>query len=209
MSSVVCACWFAAACGGAERTGPAEGADRLAADDLQALVTVSPDATGWSWTVDPQTRSRSPAPFDFDESEPSYDIQKAVAKAYEDAGLVKSATSDWWDNAGGKKASSFANLVATADDAKRALEADHEFARHWFPEFEHQEIRDIDAGGIGEESWAVQGGGAKGGFVEIGWTRGNATLAVYVNCYPCRSDLADAARRWAQTIDAAARATAD
>ena len=81
---------------------------------------------------------------------------------------------------------------------EQRLEAEKEFAHHWFPEFEHQEIREIEADGIGEESWAVRGGTDDSGFVEIGWRRANATLAVYVNCRPCESDLADAARRWAR-----------
>lgn len=139
----------------------------LTADDLRTLVTVSPDATGWSWTVDPRTRSLSP-PIELDESVPGHDIRRALTDAYMDAGLVRAATSDWWDNATGKKASSFANLVASEGDAARAMEAEHQFARHWFPEFEHQEIREIDADGIGQDSWAVQGGGVEGGFVEIG-----------------------------------------
>ena len=128
--------------------------------------------------------------------------------AYTDAGLVKAATSSWWDYANVKKASSFAYLVATRDTARAALEAEKEFAHHWFPEFEHQEIREIEADGIGEESWAVRGGTDDAGFVEIGWRRANATLAVYVNCRPCESDLADAARGWAMKIDDAARTVA-
>jgi hypothetical protein len=84
---------------------------------------------------------------------------------------------------------------------RTALDAENEFAHHWFPEFEHQEIHEIEAGGIGEQSWAVRGGTDDAGFVEISWRRANAVLAVYVNCRPCQSDLADAARRWAQKID--------
>ena len=89
------------------------------------------------------------------------------------------------------------------------MEAEHEFARHWFPEFEQQEIHDIGAEGIGEQSWAVRGGTDNAGFVEIGWTRANAVLSVYVTCNPCDSDVADAARRWADEIDDAARTAAD
>ena len=207
---VLCAASLAAGCAGSDQgVDAAEGAKRLTVEDLRPLVTLSPDATGWRWDVEPQTHLRTPPPPTLDEAEPSYAIQKALMDAYTDAGLVKAATSSWWDYANVKKASSFANLVATPETATAALEAENEFAHHWFPEFEHQEIRDIDADGIGEESWAVQGGGVEGGFVEIGWTRGNATLGVYVNCRPCQSDLADAARRWAKAIDEAARAAAD
>ena len=184
------------------------GANRLAVEDLRPLVTVSPSATGWRWDVEPQTRLRTTPP-KLDEDEPSYAIQKALTDAYSDAGLVKAATSSWWDNANVKKASSFANLVATPEAARAALDAENEFANHWFPEFEHQEIREIEADGIGEESWAVRGGTDDAGFVEIGWRRANAVLAVYVNCRPCDSDLADAARRWAKAIDDAARTAAD
>jgi hypothetical protein len=62
------------------------------------------------------------------------------------------------------------------ETATAALEAENEFAHHWFPEFEHQEIREIEADGIGEESWAVRGGTDSSGFVEIGWRRANAVL---------------------------------
>ena len=179
----------------------------MAADDLRPLVTISPEATGWPWPVDPQTHVASPSSFELDQSEPSYRIQKAVRDAYEEAGLVRLATSSWFD--GVKKASSFANLVATPADARSAMEAEREFARHWFPEFEHQEIRDIEAEGIGEQSWAVRGGTDDAGFVEIGWTRANAVLSVYVTCNPCDSDVADAARRWADKIDDATRSAAN
>jgi hypothetical protein len=200
-----------AGCGSSETGGGTSSneAARLAVEDLRTLVTVSPNATGWSWTVDPRTRLRSPTSFELDTSEPSYAIQKAVTDALVDAGWVKAATSDWWDDEEGKKASSFANLVATPEGASKAMEADHEFARHWFPDFEHQQIREIDADGIGEQSWAVAGGSDTAGFVEIGWTRGNAVLSVYVNCSPCRANIADATRRWAKKIDDTARVMAD
>ena len=200
---------LAAGCGTSGQTTRDTSADslRVAADDLRPLVTISPEATGWPWPVDPQTHVASPSSFELDQSEPSYRIQKAVRDAYEEAGLVRLATSSWFD--GVKKASSFANLVATPADARSAMEAEREFARHWFPEFEHQEIRDIEAEGIGEQSWAVRGGTDDAGFVEIGWTRANAVLSVYVTCNPCDSDVADAARRWADKIDDATRSAAN
>jgi hypothetical protein len=200
---------LAAGCGS---SGPSQGERsgvelRLAVEDLRSLVTVSPDTTGWAWHVDPQTRLASP-PFKLDQSDPSYPIQKALSDAYHDAGLTRSATSSWFE--GAKKASSFANLVATPADATSALTAEREFAGAWFPDFEHQEIRDIGADGIGEQHWAVRGGSDGGpGFVEIGWTRANAVLAVYVSCNPCDADVADAARRWAAKIDDAAHKAAD
>ena len=206
---VLCAASFAAGCAGSDQgTEPADAAKQLTVEDLRPLVTLSPDATGWSWDVAPQTHLRPPSPPRLDETEPSYALQKALLDAYTDAGLVKAATSSWWDYANVKKASSFAYLVATRDTARAALEAEKEFAHHWFPEVEHQEIREIEADGIGEESWAVRGGTDDAGFVEIGWRRANATLAVYVNCRPCESDLADAARGWAMKIDDAARTVA-
>ncbi len=207
---VLCAASLATGCANSDHgTDAADGAKQLTVEDLRPLVTMSPDATGWRWDVEPETHVRTPPPPRLDEAEPSYAIQEALADAYTEAGLVQAATSSWWDYGGGKKASSFASLVATPDAATAALEAEYEFAHHWFPEFEHAQIRDIDADDLGEESWAVQGGGVRGGFVEIGWTRGNATLGTYVNCYPCQSDVADAARRWAKTIDDAARIAAN
>jgi hypothetical protein len=87
---------------------------------------------------------------------------------------------------------------------KSAMNAEHEFARSWFPTFEQVAIREIEAAGLGEHSWAVRGGRDDAGFVEIGWTRGNLVLAVYVSCYPCHADVTDAARRWAEAIDSLA-----
>ena len=206
---VLCAATLAAGCADSnEAMEASDGANRLAVENLRPLVTVSPEATGWSWDVEPQTRLLTPNTM-LDEDEPSYAIQKALTDAYTDAGLVKAATSSWWDNANVRKASSFGYLVATPEKAKAAMAAEKEFAHHWFPEFEHQEIREIEADGIGEESWAVRGGTDDSGFVEIGWRRANAVLTVYVNCRPCDSDLADAARRWARKIDDAARTAAD
>ena len=179
---------------------------RLADDDLRMLVTVSPAATGWPWNVEPKTHVGSP-PLELDTSDSSDPIQKALTDAYTEAGLVKAATSSWFDST--KKASSFANLVTTSKGAAAALAAEYEFASRWFPEFESQQIHDVDAEDIGEQRWAVRGGGDDAGFVEIGWTRANALLAVYVSCRPCQSDLVEAARRWAKTIDDAARAAAE
>jgi hypothetical protein len=205
----LCAVSVAAGCADSDlEIDAAHGPKRLAVDDLRPLVTVPPNATGWTWNVKPQTRLLTP-PIELDESAPGHAIQKVVTDAYTDAGLVMRATSSWWDTTNRKKASSFANLVATPKEAKAAMEADREFARKWFPEFEHQEIREVDADGIGEESWAVRGGTDDAGFVEIGWRRANAVLSVYVNCSPCESDLEDAARRWAQRIDDAARTATD
>ena len=207
---VLCMASFGAGCADSEQSKDvADAAKRLAVEDLRPLVTLSPNATGWRWDVEPQTHLRPPAPLGLDESEPGYAIQEALFDAYVDAGLEMAATSSWFDTANLKKASSFAYLVATPETARTALDAENEFAHHWFPEFERQEIHEIEAGGIGEQSWAVRGGTDDAGFVEIGWRRANAVLAVYVNCRPCQSDLADAARRWAQRIDDAARAAAD
>src|SRR5262245_21169253 len=74
------------ACGSTDQTASRRVANHLAVDDLRALVTVSPDATG---------------------------------------------------------------LVVDGRSA--------EFARRWFPEFEHEEVNEIHADGVGEQRWAVQG----------------------------------------------------
>jgi hypothetical protein len=199
---------LAAGCDGSrETTNPSTGrTGRVEVDDLRMLVTVSPAATDWPWNVEPQTRVASP-PSELDASNPSYVIQKILSDAYDEAGLVRRATSSWFDAA--KKASSFANLVATSTTATTALAAEYEFARSWFRDFEHQEIRDVEVEGVGEDSWAVRGGRGDASFIEIGGTRANVVLAVYVTCNPCQSDLTEAARRWAETIDVAAREAAD
>ena len=157
---------LAAGCGSSEPiTGDTNAAPRsLAVGDLRPLVTISPGVTGWPWPVNPQTRVASP-PFELDESDPSYPIQKALSDVYQDAGLVKSATSSWFD--GTKKASSFANLVATPAEATSA-EAEREFARAWFPEFEHTK-RFATSERRASVSVAVRGGTDNAGFVEIGW----------------------------------------
>ena len=176
---------------------------RDAVKALRSLVTVSPDATGWSWSAEPQTLTASPQPFTFDRSEPSYAIQKDLDDSYNAAGIRRRATSSWWDPT--QKASSFATLVSTPAGAEAAMNAEHEFAQAWFPEFEQAAIREIEADGLGEHSWAVRSDRDDASFVEIGWTRGNLVLAVYVSCYPCHEDVADAARRWATAIDDVAK----
>lgn len=140
-----------------------------------------------------------------DPSEPSYSIQKGVNDAYVAAGVRQYATSSWWD-ATLKKASSFATLVSTGAGAESAMNAEREFAHSWFPRFEGTPIHEFKADGIGEHSWAVRANTTNGSFAEIGWTRGNLVLSVYVSCFPCHADVADAARRWAETIDHAASA---
>ena len=166
-------------------------------------MTVSPEGTGWSWSVEPQTRVESPQPFTLDKSEPSYAIQKDLNDVYDAAGIRQLATSSWWDER--QKASSFANLLSTQAGAESAMNAEHEFARAWFPRFEQAAIREIDANGLGEQSWAVRSDRSDASFVEIGWKRGNSVLSVYVSCYPCHADVADAARRWAKAIDNVAK----
>ena len=196
-----------AGCGGSSGSSAdpsSTGASREAVQNLRSLVTISPEATGWTWPVKPQTRTASPS-FTMDPSEPSYTIQKALSDAYDAAGIRQLATSNWWDGTL-KKASSFANLVSTAAGAESAMEAEREFAHAWFTRFERAPIHDIKSDGIGEHSWAVRADTTSQGFAEIGWTRGNLVLSVYISCYPCHSDVADAARSWAETIDSAATA---
>ena len=176
---------------------------RDAVKALRSLVTVSPEATGWPWSAKPQTRTASPQPFTLGRSEPSYSLQKDLYDAYDAAGIRQSRTSNWRDAR--QKASSFATLVSTAAGAESAMNAEHEFAQAWFPTFEQAEIREIEANGLGERSWAVRGDRDDASFAEIGWTRGNLVLSVYVSCYPCHADVAEAARRWAQAIDNVAK----
>jgi hypothetical protein len=177
---------------------------REAVKALRSLVTVSPEATGWAWSAKPQTRTASPQPFTFDEAEPSYTIKKDLDDAYREARVRKRATSSWWEET--QKASSFATLVSSAAGAESAMKAEHEFAQAWFPTFEQAAIRDIEAHGLGEHRWAVRSDRDDASFVEIGWTRGNLVLAVYVSCDPCQADVANAARRWATAIDNVAKA---
>ncbi len=136
VSAVVVLCVASLAAGCADSEQGMDGADatkRLAVEDLRPLVTLSPNATGWRWDVEPQTHLRTPAPLGLDESEPSYAIQKTLFDAYVDAGLVTAAMSSWFDTANMQKASSFAYLVATPETARTALDAENEFAHHWFP----------------------------------------------------------------------------
>ena len=86
----------------------------MAVEDLRSLVTLSPDATGWRWDVEPQTRLLTP-PQELDEARPSYAYKKALTDAYSDAGLVKAATSSWGDHANMKQASSFLPVGAAGE----------------------------------------------------------------------------------------------
>ena len=76
---ILCAASLAAGCADSDQgMDAADGAKRLAVEDLRPLVTLSPNATGWSWDVEPQTHLRTPPPPKLDEAEPSYAIQKAL-----------------------------------------------------------------------------------------------------------------------------------
>lgn len=208
VSSVGLAAALLAGCGGSGSSDAvsATTTSREAVEALRSLVAISPEATGWAWPVKPTTRVGSPpSSFTMDPSEPSYSIQKGVNDAYVAAGIRQYATSSWWD-ATLKKASSFANLVSTGAGAESAMNAEREFAHSWFPRFEGTPIHEFEADGIGEHSWAVRADTTNASFAEIGWTRRNLVLSVYVSCFPCHSDVTDAARRWAETIDRAASA---
>jgi hypothetical protein len=189
---------LAAGCGADD---PAvEASPRLTADDVRPIVTVAPDATGWRWTAKPETRV-APA-VDVERWEPAHAVQETYRDAQLAAGLVRTAASSWWDD--GKKASSFADLYATAEGARSALEAGKTFADGWFSTVERRQFEELDLDGPGEARWAVRGETDASGFVEIGWVRGNAVLGVYVDCSPCASDVVAAAQQWADAMDEAA-----
>ena len=201
--TAVSAALLAGGCGADE---PAPGGSlQLAEADLASLVGVSPDATGWTWTAKPGPRE-APASA-VAEWKPTLDLQKTYRDAQLAAGLVRTASTSWWDE--GKKASSFADLYRTPEGARSALAAGKAFAAEWFPSIEHREVEELDVGRLGDARWAVRHGTDAAAFVEIGWVRGNAVLGVYVNCIPCESDLATAARAWAEEVDAAAVAAAE
>lgn len=187
-----------AGCGAAEQV--ADESPRLTADHVRPLVTIAPDATGWQWTAKPETQVSPVA--DVERWKPTHAVQETYRDAQVAAGLVRTASSSWWDD--GKKASSFADLYATPEGARSALEAGRAFADEWFSTIERTPFDELDIDGPGEARWAVRGGPDGAGFVEIGWVRGNAVLGVYVTCNPCESDLAAATRQWADALDEAA-----
>jgi hypothetical protein len=203
-----------AGCTGSEpTTTPAH--VELGSNDLAGLVAVSPTATGWrstEWRVmpgasGPRTRAELDRGLGLDPSDPSFEIQATLTVALQDAGFVVTRQRVWQGEAG--VAHSFATLFETREGAQDALGASRDFAADWYPEIERRPIRDVDAAdGLGDKSWAVQGGRDEAGFVELAWVRGTAQLGVYLNCSPCSSDLAAAARSWADAIDAEALATA-
>jgi hypothetical protein len=194
----------AAGCGGSEPAAAPAAAEtpRFEPGDLGPLVTASPEATGWEWTAKRETpalMSRA----DIEKYEATYPIQSTLQEAQLEAGLVEARQSSWCDTA--KKGSSFATLFETAEGARDALAAEREFAQGWFTDVEHAEIRDAAvADGLGDANWAVKHGSGENGFVEIGWTRGNALLGVYLTCAACPTDIGRAARTWADAIDAKA-----
>ena len=208
MAAALATAVVAAGCGESEPVAASADAEtpRLESGDLGPLVAASPESTGWEWTAKRET----PAPMtraDIEKYEATYPIQATLQEAQLEAGLVEAQQSSWWDTA--KKGSSFATLFETPEGARDALAAEREFAQGWFTDVERQQIRDVGvADGLGEESWAVQSGSGENGFVEIGWTRGNAVLAVYLTCGACATDVAQAARRWADAIDEKAIAAA-
>ena len=185
------------------------------ADDLPRLVAVSPKATGWKsvkWTVmpgtsRPGTRAELDRGIGLDTADPSFELQATMSVALQDAGFVESRQRVWQSEA--SIAHSFATLFETREGAQDALGAARDFADGWYPEIEHRPIREVGtADGLGGRSWAVQGGTERAGFVELAWVRDNVQLGVYLNCFVCSSELAAAARTWADAIDAEALATA-
>jgi hypothetical protein len=185
---------------------------RVTVRDLERLVAVSPAATGWAsaaWMVKrgtpgPYTRAELDRGLGLDPSRPSFEIESTLSAAFRDAGFVENRQGGWLD--GARIAHSYATVFQTSEGARAALAAERDYTDDWYAAFEPREIREIAADSLGDESWAVQGGSSRAGVVEMRWTRGNALLGVYVNCSPCPSEIAPAARRWADAIDAEARA---
>lgn len=181
-------------CNGSETTEP-----RLTADDLRTLVTVSPDATGWTWSAKPTTRLRSAlalAQADLERESPRA-LQKDMARA----GLEGNGASHWQDK--GRQASSFASIYRTSEGARDVLAAERTLAQASNRNVGGHPV-DVD---VGDESWAARGGSDIAGFVAIGWTRANAVMGVHVECTTaCTSDVAAAAEAWAAAIDDAAQA---
>jgi hypothetical protein len=200
---------LATGCTGSEKAETP--ATRMAVGDLERLATVSPAATGWesaAWAVKrgtpgPYTRAELDQGLGLDPSRPSFEIESTLSEAFQDAGFVESRQGGWLD--GARIAHSYATVFETREGARAALAAERDYTDDWYAEFEPREIREIAADGLGDENWAVQGGSSRAGVVEIRWTRENALLGVYLNCSPCPSEVAPAARRWADAIDAEAR----
>jgi hypothetical protein len=200
---------LATGCTGSEKEATPE--PRLAVGDLERLVTVSPAATGWksaAWTVKPgtpgpYTRAELDQGLGLDPSRPSFEIESRLSEAFQDAGFVENRQGGWLD--GSRIAHSYATIFQAQEGARAALAAEYDYTDDWYAEYEPREIRRISADGLGDENWAVQGGSSRAGVIEIRWTRDNALLGVYLNCSPCPSEIAQAARRWADAIDAEAR----
>lgn len=191
-----------AGCGSTEPASQPPGShNRLRPADVVELISVSPAATGWTWVAEAETTE----PMDRRDIETyvaTYPVQETLRQADIAAGIVERRETSWWDVE--MKGSLFATLYETADGARDALAAGREFAHGWATGVEKAEIRDVPADDLGERSWAVQSGTSEAGFVEIGWQRGNAVFAVYLSCLTCPSDVAQAALRWADAVDAKA-----
>ena len=174
---------------------------RLTADDLRALVTVSPDATGWTWSAKPTTRLRSPVAL---AQALRREVPRPLRKEMARAGLEGNGMSHWQDK--GRQAASFASIYRTSEGARAVFAAERTLAHASNRNVGGHPV-DVD---IGDESWAVRGGSDVTGFVAIGWTRANAVMGLYVECTTaCPSDVAAAAEAWAAAIDDAAQAASD
>jgi hypothetical protein len=201
----------AAGCRGSE-PGPVPDGVVVSTDDLAQLIAVLPGATGWTakWAVVPSgPERRLRADLDksrlYDPADPSFEMQATLADALKEARYVEGRQRAW---SGAREdeadiAHSFATVLAPPQGAQTALDASRAFAEDWYTTIEHQQIRDVDvAEGLGDASWALEGGTKFAGFAELAWVRGNAQLSVYVNCTPCDGEPATAARQWADAIDA-------
>jgi hypothetical protein len=184
-------------CNGSETTE-----SRLTVDDLRTLVTVAPDATGWTWSAKPTTRLRSPLALA--QADLARGIPRALHKEIARAGLERNGLSHWHEK--GKQASSFASIYRTSEGARAVLAAERRLAQASNRNVGGHPV-DVD---VGDESWAVRGGSDTVGFVAIGWTRRNAVMGVHLECTTsCTSDVAAAAEAWAGAIDDAAQAASD
>lgn len=186
---------LAAACGGAD--DPV-----YTAADGGRIAAVGPAGTGWTWPAAPESRSASTSAG----SGSSTDDPELAEYQRQTSGLAQVAEEGarWRDD--DKLGNLDVQVFETAADAKRGLAALDAYSRRWGEK--NGTVTKAEASdGPGDDASVLWVGGS-GTQVTYHWRRGNLVIETHVHCFgTCGGDVDEAARAWADAVDA--EATAD
>ena len=150
------------------------GEHTLTGADARRLAAIAPAAPGWSWPAN--------------SAKPTWDTDGEASKKWQDANKLANLVVDVYPSAG---------------DAHKALAPFNALSRR----LAARTGRVLTAGatsGLGDEAWVMTVAG-NGPQTSYHWRRGNLLFEAHVHCFGrCPHDVGNAARTWAEAIDAAA-----